>query len=203
MYLTRRQLQVLDFLRQYTARERIAPTLDEIARHFGVSRVTIHEHLGALERKGALRRDRSRARGIELTPDGRKTAPAEISNIVLPILGQVQAGDPCEPFEVPESFDVSGWLKSPGSCHLLRVTGESMIQDQIRQGDLVLVDRKRRPVPGDIVVAAVSDGRVTLKRIFQDASGTVRLQPANPAMQPIIVDHADVRGVVIGLIRRY
>ncbi len=199
MYFTKRQLEVLDFIRHFLANFRVAPTLDEMATHFHVSRVTVLEHVRALESKGVLKRTKNRARSIELNesePDG------GLGSLMLPILGDVRAGAPCPPFEVPEEFDLNSWISNPGDFHLLRVQGESMIEDHISEGDLVLVDRRRIANDGDIVVAATSDGEVTLKRIYRERNG-VRLQPSNSSMSPIHLDSVSVRGVVVGLIRRY
>lgn len=199
MYFTKRQLEVLDFLRHYIAKFRVAPTLEEMADHFKVSKITIHDHVKTLEEKGVLRRAKNRARAIEIVE-----APQEDGDqrLVLPVLGLVQAGSPHVPFENPEEFDVHGWLDRPGDFHLLRVTGESMIEDHINEGDLVVVDRKKSARDGDIVVAATPDGGVTLKRIYRE-SGRVRLQPSNASMAPMYFDSAEVRGVVVGLLRKF
>ncbi|MBI4881912.1 MAG: repressor LexA [Planctomycetes bacterium] len=199
MFLTKRQLQVLDFLRSFLERFRVAPTLDEMAAHFKVSRITIHEHLRSLEDKGVIRRTKNRARSIELVE---QHAPEVPPGLLLPILGLVRAGAPCQPFENPEPFDLANWIRDPSDYHLLRVAGESMIQDHIADGDLVLIDRRRAPIDGDIVVAATPDGDVTLKRIYREAGG-VRLQPSHPDMQPLRYASAEVRGVVVGLIRKF
>lgn len=198
MYFTKRQLEVLDFIRHFVRQNRVAPTLDEMALQFRVSRITIHEHVKALEKKGVLRRTPNRARSIELIED---EPGGQDDGLMLPILGLVQAGSPREPFEVPEEFDFQNWIHNPGDHHLLRVTGESMIDDHIEDGDLVLVDRKKSANEGDIVVAATPEGEVTLKRIYRHEQG-VRLQPSHPTMKPMIVDNAVVRGVVVGLIRK-
>lgn len=197
MFFTKKQRNVLEFIRHYILSQGVAPTLDEMAEHFRVSRITIHEHVGALERKGALRRAKNRARAIEISEEADAAA-----SVILPILGRVEAGMPSLPFEVPEQFDLQSWLRNPGDYHLLRVHGDSMIEDHISEGDLVLVDRRKQPVNGDIVVASTEDGGVTLKRIYRE-QGRVRLQPSNAMMEPIYVESADVRGVVIGLIRHY
>jgi repressor LexA len=199
MYFTKRQLEILDFLRQYIAQFRIAPTLEEMAEHFRVSKITIHDHVKTLEEKGVLRKAKNRARAIELVEAERA---AEESRLVLPVLGLVQAGSPHEPYENPEEFDLHNWVDKPGDLHLLRVTGDSMIDDHITEGDLVLVDRKRRPRDGDIVVAATPDGGVTLKRIYRE-NNRVRLQPSNAAMEPMYFESAEVRGVVVGLMRKF
>ena len=200
MYFTKRQLEVLDFIRHFVEHHRVAPTLDEMAAHFQVSRITIHEHVKALEKKQVLKRTRNRARSIELiesVPDSRDEA-----GLILPVLGTIQAGTPSQPFEVPEEFDFDGWIRNPSDFHLLRVTGDSMINDHIDEGDLVLVNRTQNARDGDIVVAATPDGEVTLKRIYREEN-RVRLQPSHPTMQPMYYESADVRGVVVGLIRRF
>jgi repressor LexA len=209
MYFTKRQLEVLDFVRHYIAEFRVAPTLEEMADHFRVSKITIHDHLKTLEEKGVLRRIKNRARAIEIVDEalpeasrGSAESGRGEERLVLPVLGLVQAGSPHEPFENPDEFDVRGWLDRPGDFHLLRVQGESMIEDHIAEGDLVVVDRRKRPRNGDIVVAATPDGGVTLKRIF-DEGHRVRLQPSNAAMEPMYFDSADVRGVVVGLMRQF
>ncbi len=198
MYFTKRQLEILDFLRQYIAKFRVAPTLEEMADHFQVSKITIHDHVKTLEEKGVLRKAKNRARAIELVEP--EADPAD-ARLVLPILGLIQAGSPHEPYENPEEFSLNSWLDRPGDLHLLRVTGESMIEDHIAEGDLVLVDRRKSPRDGDIVVAATPDGGVTLKRIFREGH-RVRLQPSNSSMEPMYFDNAEVRGVVVGLLRQ-
>lgn len=199
MYFTKRQLEILDFLRQFIAKFRFAPTLEEMADHFQVSKITIHDHVKTLEEKGVLRKAKNRARAIELVEEESEGAD---DRLVLPVLGLVQAGSPHEPYENPEEFDLHGWVDKPGDLHLLRVTGESMIEDHIAEGDLVLVDRKRSPRDGDIVVAATPEGGVTLKRIFREAN-RIRLQPSNANMAPMYFESAEVRGVVVGLLRQY
>ena len=200
MYFTKRQLEILDFIRQFIAEYRVAPTLDEMSTHFRVSRVTIHDHIKALEQKGVLRRTKNRARSIELVEEATAAAEADPS-LIVPVLGTVQAGSPSHPYENPEEFDFHHWIRQPGDHHLLRVTGDSMIEDHIAEGDLVLVDRRKQPHDGDIVVATTPDGGVTLKRIFREHD-RVRLQPSNSAMQPMYFDSAEVRGVVVGLVRQ-
>jgi len=199
MFYTKRQLEVLDFIRQYLDNNRVSPTLDELAVNFGVSRVTAYQHVQALEKKGVIRRTPNRARSIELVD----TSPApEESILTLPVLGMVEAGSPSVPYEEPEQFEFNQFVTQPGDCHLLKVHGESMIDDHIQEGDLVLVDRKRQPRDGDIVVAAAPHAEgVTLKRIYREHN-RVRLQPSNAAMKPMYYDSAEVRGVVVGLIRR-
>lgn len=200
MYFTKRQLEVLDFIRHYHSQNQgLTPTLCEMASQFNVSRTTIHGHVEALVKKGVLRKTPNQTRSIELVEeDGFE----ESHDTCLPILGMIQAGTPSSPFEVPEEFNFTDWIQNPSDYHLLKVTGESMIEDHINEGDLVLVDRKKDAQNGDIVIAATPDGDVTLKRIYREKSG-VRLQPSNASMEPMYFDNADVRGVVVGLIRQF
>ncbi|MFG0319335.1 MAG: transcriptional repressor LexA [Planctomycetota bacterium JB042] len=198
MYFTKRQLEVLDFIRRFRSRHRVAPTLEEMAAHFRLSKVTILEHVRRLEAKGALRRTPNHARSIELLDAPESSGGRR----ALPVLGVVEAGRPSSPFEVPEEFALTDCVRDPADLHLLRVRGESMIGDDIRDGDLVLVDRRRTAREGDIVVAATPDAEVTLKRIFRTDDG-VELRPSNETMPVIHLEAADVRGVVVGLVRRF
>jgi repressor LexA len=191
--LTRRQRDILCFFEQYTAAQGISPTLEEVARHFGLNKETIFGHVAELERKGCLRRAAPGvSRGLQIVRDSG-----------VPILGTIAAGAPIDVLETPEvlAFDQ---LVPPGSdVYVLRVRGNSMIEDSIRDGDLVLVERRSDAAQGDTVVAVLPGEMATLKRYYREGDGRVRLQPANSELQPMIVDDVEIRGVVIGVIRRY
>ncbi len=201
--LTRRQRDILAFFRAYADREGISPTLEEIARHFELSKVTIFGHVAELERKGVLRRTaRGISRGLQIvsSEDGSSEATRADG---LPILGTIAAGAPIEVLEAPEVLPFEE-LAPPGKdVFVLRVAGDSMIEDSIRDGDLVVVERRSDPLNGQTVVAVLPGEETTLKRFYREADGRVRLQPANAALEPRIVSEVEIRGVVIGVIRRY
>lgn len=196
--LTRRQRDIVAFFEDYTRSEGMSPTLEEIAVSLGVNKVTVFGHVAELERKGVLVRSaRGVSRGLQIAP---RAAAADRST-TLPILGSIAAGAPIEAIEVPEELDLAQ-LTPPGSdCYALRVRGDSMIEDGIHDGDLVLVERREDARNGQIVVAVLPDETATLKRIYRE-QGRIRLQPANAAMKPRIVDEVEVRGIVLGVIRR-
>ena len=202
--LTRRQREIVEFFRGYVDEHGISPTLEEIAAQFGVNKVTIFGHVSELERKGVLKRAaRGISRGLQLVSDegaesGRgATRPA----LQLPILGSIAAGAPIEAIETPEDLDLGDLVPRDRDVYALRVQGESMIEDAIADGDIVLVERRDNARDGETVVAIV-EGEATLKRLYREDGG-YRLQPANQTMQPIRVPEVEVRGVVIGIVRRY
>ena len=197
--LTRRQRDILEFLRGYVDRQGISPTLEEIAAHFGVNKVTVFGHVAEMERKGILkRRARGVSRGLEIVED----EPQESTAQSLAILGKIAAGSPIETIEEPERLDFADLVPEGRDVYALQVTGTSMIDDAIADGDIVLVERRTTARNGEIVVAVLPDGDATLKRFFKE-DGRIRLQPANATMQPIYVDDVEIRGVVTGVVRRY
>jgi repressor LexA len=197
MNLTKRQKEILDFIRDYRGQEGISPTQREIRERFRLSSFgTVQKHLKRLEEKGALSRQWNRSRGI--SPAQEPPASREV-----PLLGAVAAGRPIEPFPEEESIEVPSSLLGKGEHFVLRVRGDSMIEDGIRDGDYVVVARRPNAQNGQTVVALVR-GEATLKRYYSEGS-RVRLQPANSAMKPLTVEARDVvlQGVVTGLIRDY
>jgi repressor LexA len=202
-YLTERQKQILEFIQEYRKDRGIAPTHREICERFGFSSYgTAYKHLKLLQQKGYLRRDWNQKRGIELI---RAITGAEGSERDLPFFGNIAAGRPIEAMSGNERVTVPGHLLSPrgGDHYVLRVVGESMIDEGIYDGDFVIVLRREIAEPGEMVVALVGDD-ATLKRFYPEGL-MVRLQPANPTMQPIRVPARDVRvqGVVVGLMRKF
>ena len=203
-YLTERQKEILEFIQEYRRERGIAPTHREICEKFGFSSYgTAYKHLKLLQEKGFLRRDWNQKRGIELLraiPGGEGTAERE-----LPFYGRIAAGRPIEAVAGSERVAVPGHLLSgrPGDHYVLRVVGESMIEEGIHDGDFVIVLRRDLAEPGEMVVALVGED-ATLKRFYPEGP-IVRLQPANPTMQPIRVPARDVRvqGVVVGLMRKF
>lgn len=202
-YLTERQKQILEFIQEYRKDRGIAPTHREICDKFGFSSYgTAYKHLKLLQQKGFLRRDWNQKRGIELI---RAIPGAETSERDLPFYGYIAAGRPIEAVTGNERVTVPGHLLSPrgGDHYVLRVSGVSMIDEGIYDGDFVIVLRREQAEPGEMVVALVGD-EATLKRFYPEGA-MVRLQPANPDMQPIRVAARDVRvqGVVVGLMRKF
>ncbi len=195
MNLTRRQKEILDYIRSYRSEHGISPTQREIRERFALSSFgTVQKHLKRLEEKGALSREWNRSRGI---------VPANEPGTRVSLLGFVAAGRPIEPFPDEESIEVPSSLLSKGEHFVLRVRGDSMIEDGIRDGDYVVVSRRSDAQNGQTVVALIH-GEATLKRYFLEGS-RVRLQPANAEMKPLTVSARDVtvQGVVTGLIRHY
>jgi repressor LexA len=186
----------MDFIRSYRSEHGISPTQREIREKFHLSSFgTVQKHLKRLEEKGALRREWNRSRGISPT--------SEASGARISLLGLVAAGRPIEPFPVEETIEVPTSLLGKGEHFVLRVRGDSMIEDGIRDGDFVIVSKRANAQNGQTVVALVR-GEATLKRYYSEGA-RVRLQPANASMKPITVDARDlvVQGVVTGLIRDY
>jgi repressor LexA len=199
--LTKRQREVLDFLHTFVKDSGYAPSLSEIAWHFGLSSpATVHEHLKALEEKGFIERGWNKKRSVTLLPTAERVEYVEI-----PLLGQIAAGQPIEAILDDQTVSVPRNMISSGKRFFaLRVRGESMIDEHILDGDLVVVQSVADATNGDTVVALVLNNTATLKKFYREG-GHVRLQPANPGMKPLILSEEDVKvqGVVVGLIRRY
>jgi repressor LexA len=205
-YLTERQKAILDFIADFQRRRGYAPTHLEICKRFGYSSYgTVHKHLKLLAQKGFLRRDWNQKRGMELLrrPLAAEPGPSPASEV--PFLGRIAAGRPIEAVASDENLTVPQHLLGarPGEHYVLRVVGDSMIEEGIHDGDLVVVLRRDRADSGEMVVALVGND-ATLKRFYPEGP-TVRLQPANPAMQPLRVAAAEVQvqGVVVGLMRKF
>ncbi len=203
-YLTERQKQILDFIGESIDRRGVSPTHREICERFGYSSYgTVNKHLRLLEEKGFLRRHWNQKRGVELArPDSE-----EVEGLCqLPFLGLIAAGQPIEAVADHDRVDVPHHLLSSGngdSHFVLKVRGDSMIDEGIHDGDLVVVQRREAATTGEMVVALVGSD-ATLKRFYPEGA-QVRLQPANHTMAPIHVPAGDVRiqGIVVGLMRRF
>jgi repressor LexA len=196
--LTRRQRDILRFFEEYSSAQGISPTLEEVARHFGLNKVTIFGHVAELERKGCLRRSAPGvSRGLQIVRESRARSHG------LPVLGTIAAGAPIDALETPEVLAFEELVPPGRDVYVLRVRGNSMIEDSIRDGDMVLVERRNDPVQGETVVAVLPGETATLKRFYRDPDGRIRLKPANASLEPIVLDEVEIRGVVIGVIRRY
>lgn len=202
MPLTKRQKEILDYIESFIDDRGYAPSFEEIAESFGYSSLaTVHEHLSNLERKGYIRKSYNESRSIELV--GQESATPVVE---LPLLGAVAAGLPIEAIEDTETLAVPpDMISRRRDNYVLRVEGSSMIEEQIRDGDYIVVQAQDRAEDGQMVVALVGGESATVKKLYREADGRVRLQPANPTMQPIFVDADDLRiqGIVVGVIRKY
>jgi len=200
MAVTRRQREILDFIAGFIGERGYSPSLEEIGSHFRLSSVaTVHKHVERLVEKGLLRKSSHRSRSVEPVE-----APAGSGSVSLPLVGTVAAGTPIEAIEEAESISVPRELVGRGESYALRVKGDSMIDEGIQDGDLVIVEHRPEARDGEVVVALVRGHEATLKKL-QRRGPLVRLLPANPALRPIEVPAEDVivRGVVRGLLRRY
>ncbi len=208
-YLTARQKEILEFIHAFRREKGVAPTHREICERFGFSSYgTAYKHLKLLSEKGFLKRDRHQRRGMELLDgegDSASSGVAESAGRELPFLGRIAAGRPIEAVVGDETLTVPAALFGAriDDHFVLQVAGESMIGEGIHDGDWVVVERRERAQQGEMVVALVGD-EVTLKRFYPEGA-VVRLQPSNPAMEPIRVQAADLRiqGIVVGLMRKY
>jgi repressor LexA len=198
--LTKRQKQMVDYLRNYISEHGYAPTLAEVGEYFGLSSLaTVHKHLHNLEQKGVIRRLHNHSRALEIEDERRETGAR-----ALRLLGLVAAGAPIEAVEGNDAISVPNEFVRRDNTFCLRVKGDSMIDDGIRDGDYIIVEGRETANNGETVVALIG-GEATVKKFYREADGTVRLQPANAAMEPIVVAEGDlaIRGVVVGLMRRY
>jgi repressor LexA len=199
--LTKRQREILDYLNEFITKHGYAPSLEEIGRRFGLSSLaTVHKHLTNLQEKGFIKRAWNRSRSVEMIPTRAGGRAVE-----LPLLGYVAAGLPIEAVASNETIAVPENLAGARDTYVLRVRGDSMIDEQIRDGDFVVVEDRKSADNGEMVIALLRGSDVTLKKFYRDPGGKIRLQPANAAMQPIFVDpdQVQIQGVVVGVMRKY
>jgi repressor LexA len=204
MPLTKRQKQVLDFIARFQDENGYCPSYEEIAHGLDLaSLATVHKHISALENKSYLKRGFNQSRSLELAPkylqEQRRTRPIEV-----PLLGRIAAGSPVESVEQRETLNFADFAGN-GNTFALEVRGNSMIEDHICDGDLILLEKVSQVRDGDIVVALVGGSETTLKRFYREAGDQIRLQPANAALKPIIVSARDVQiqGRLLAVLRKY
>ena len=198
--LTKRQREILNYLADFIQQHGYAPSLEEIGQRFGLSSLaTVHKHLTNLEGKGFIRRSWNKSRSVEIIPTKHGAQSRE-----LDLMGYVAAGEPIESVATLESIAVPEMLIGNNRAYVLRVRGDSMIDEQIRDGDYVVVEDRKTAENGEMVIALLNNAEVTLKTLFRE-NDSVRLQPANRKMEPIVIRAADLRiqGVVVGIMRRY
>ena len=203
--VTPKQLRILQLIQDSRDQRGYSPTMQELADALGVSKVTVFEHIKALERKGVLKRDPNRARSLSMCDE--VVLPGERRASPLPLVGRIAAGHPIERFETEDSLsleEVFGPRRGQrGTTFALQVDGESMRDEGILDGDYVIVEKRSTARNGERVVALLSGGETTLKTFFREKNGSIRLQPANPEFKPIIVQECSIQGIVIGVLRRY
>jgi repressor LexA len=206
MDLSERQQQILEVIKSAVSRDGYPPTVREIGDAIGLSSpASVHTQLAALEAKGYIRRGSAKRRALEVIGGvGEPAAPIDITAVLsrrLPLLGRVAAGEPLLAEQnIEDEVDVPDYLSGDVDSFVLRVKGSSMIGAGILDGDLVVVRCQESAENGDVVVALLDD-EATLKRFFREKDH-VRLQPENPAMQPILVRDPRIVGKVTGVMRR-
>lgn len=194
MSLTPKQQQVLRFINEQLEDRGVSPTLREIAEHFGFSSLgTVQNYLIRLKDHGMIKSEWNGKRSLKPTP----------STKMLPLLGRVAAGVPIEAIEIPELIEIPSYLRPEGECFVLEVTGQSMKDDGVYDGDYVIIKKQHSAQNGQTVVALI-DNEATIKRYYKHKD-YVELRPANPDFKPIVVrsDHFKIEGVVVGLIRNF
>ncbi len=199
MNLTARQKQILDYIQRYLTRHGIAPTVMEIRNFFNLSSLsTVHKHLKALEKRGCIKRSKGQARAIHICRNESGVYQE------IPMLGYIAAGEPIQAFDIPETLSIPDDMLGRGDTFSLQVNGDSMIEDGIHDGDFLIVESRNQAKDGEIVVALVNGDDATVKRYYREGLN-IRLQPSNRMMEPIYVsgDALVIRGVVIGLMRKY
>ena len=208
MALTKRQKEVLDFIADFVEENGYSPSYEELAQALNLaSLATVHKHIQALESRNYLRRQFNHSRSLDVAPkyiqERRKTRNAP-RTAEIPLAGRIAAGAPVEAVEGQETLQFADFA-GKGETFALQVSGESMIEDHIMSGDYVLVAKTPHANDGEIVVALVEGVETTLKRLYREPDGRIRLQPANSSMRPIIVNASDVQiqGRVLAVLRKY
>lgn len=211
MHYTPKQLKVMQFIRDFRGENMVSPTLEELADHLGVTKPTAFGHIEALIKKGALTKTRSEARSLEITDQQFVLQPSTVTGGAaaprVPLVGRIAAGRPLDAYDEAEAPDFTEIFPLRENCYALRVEGDSMIEDGIFDGDVVIVERRHTASNGETVVAivqGVEGDTATLKRFYREG-GRYRLQPANSTMEPIYVDadRLEIRGVVRSVHRNY
>jgi repressor LexA len=202
LYITKKQKEIFDYVENHIKTKGYAPSMEEIARHFRYnSLATVHKHLTHLQSKKLIRKKKNSSRSIELIP-----VESDQQGWEVPLLGYVAAGRPIEAVAMDEVISVPpDMVVHKGKTYVLQVRGDSMIEEQIRDGDYVIVEDRKTAENGEMVIALIDDQETTLKKLYREKNGMIRLQPANPAMKPLLVaaDRMKIQGIVIGILRKY
>jgi len=192
--LTPKQKNILDFVITFTTGQGYAPSLEEIGKKFNLAISTVHQHVKALETKGYLKKEENQPRGVSLFEQSAET-------VEIPLLGIIAAGTPIEPIENPEPIKIpSSFVSTHGDYYALKVKGNSMIDEGILSGDVVIIKSQQVANNGDVVVAITENG-ATLK-VFRNNNGTIYLEPRNKNLQNIYPKSLEIRGKFVGLFRK-
>jgi repressor LexA len=205
MALTKRQKEVVEFIAKFVDENGYSPSYDEIARGLGLaSLATVHKHINALEAKNYLKRGFNQSRSLDVAPKYIQEQRRQRGPFEVPLMGRIAAGSPVEAIETRAMLSFSDFAKSP-ETFALEVRGDSMIDDHICDGDMILVEKTSEARDGDIVVALVDGTDATLKRFFKEPNGMVRLQPANSTMAPIHLHQRNlqIQGRLLAVLRKY
>lgn len=210
MFLTKKQRQIFDFVNDFIRENRYSPSLREIGEGIGLSSLaTVHKHLNNLADKGVITRQEHRGRALEVVSsmDAPGQVQMSLACFALPIRGVVQAGQPIEAIEEEAAETMSvpvDFVRDAQKTFVLRVRGDSMIEDGIHDGDFIICERRQTAQNGQVVVALVRGSETTVKRFYRERQ-MIRLQPANPYMAPIVIPakEVEIQGVVVGLLRKY
>ncbi len=196
--LTPRQREIYNFIRGKIQGRGYGPTVREIGLHFEIKSPNgVMCHLKALQKKGLIHREPNMSRAIQLLED-----PVNAQQMGLKLVGRIAAGSPVEAIEqTDEELTFSEWVE-PGDKFALRVTGESMIEEHIADGDFVIIRKQEQARDGQIVAVRDDEGEATLKRYFREKN-RIRLEPANKTMKPIFRDRVNILGVLVGVVRKY
>lgn len=207
MALTRRQKEVVEFIAKFVDENGYSPSYDEIARGLNLaSLATVHKHINALETKNYLKRGFNQSRSLDVAPKylQEQRRQRQETSMEVPLLGRIAAGAPVEAIEQRATLSFADFVGSKDT-YALEVSGDSMVDDHICNGDMILVERVREARDGEIVVALVAGSDTTLKRFYKEPGGMIRLQPANSALKPIYVHPRDlqIQGRLMAVLRKY
>jgi repressor LexA len=205
MALTRRQKDVVEFIAKFVEQNGYSPSYDEIARGLNLaSLATVHKHINALEAKNYLKRGFNQSRSLDVAPKYLQEQRRQRGPFEVPLVGRIAAGSPLEAIETRATLSFADFARST-ETFALEVRGDSMIEDHICDGDMILVEKATDARDGEIVVALVNGSDATLKRFYRQPNGMVRLQPANSAMEPIVVHPRDlqIQGKLLAVLRKY
>jgi repressor LexA len=205
MALTKRQKEVVEFIAKFVDENGFSPSYEEIARGLNLaSLATVHKHINTLESKNYLKKSFNQSRSVDVAPKYLQEQRRQRGPVEVPLMGRIAAGRPLEAIETRATLSFADFAKS-ADTFALEVRGDSMIEDHICSGDMILVEKAATARDGEIVVALVDGNDATLKRFYRETNGMIRLQPANSGMEPIYVhpETLQIQGRLLAVLRKY